>query len=82
LQVLEYLCLDSFTVSSIDHVVELWYLADMYQLDGLKYSCMGVLERDLCEENVLQILQDVEDMSCPCEGLKRMCHDYFLRNSK
>ena len=47
LQVLEYLCLDSFTVSSIDHVVELWYLADMYQLDGLtKYSCMGVLERD------------------------------------
>ena len=31
-------------------------LADMYQLEGLKYSCMGALERGLYEENVYQIL--------------------------
>ena len=75
LRVLEYLCLDVFS-GSIDHAVELWQLADMYQLEGLKYVCMGVLERGLCEENVSQILQDIEDLSCPCEGLKSMCHVY------
>ena len=76
LHVLEYLYLDDFTVS-IDDVVELWGLADMYQMEGLKYSCMGTLERVLCEENAYQILQEVEDLSCPCDELKRMCHEYL-----
>jgi RCC1 and BTB domain-containing protein len=76
LHVLEYLYLDDFTVS-IDDVVELWDLADMYQLEGLKYSCRGALERGLCEENVSQILQEVENLSCPCDELKRMCHEYL-----
>ena len=44
LHVLEYIDLDNFTVR-IDDIVELWGLADMYQLEGLKYSCMGALER-------------------------------------
>ena len=76
LQVLEYLCLDDFT-ASIDDVVEIWGLADMYQLEGLKYSCLGLgaLERDLCEENVSMILQEVEDLICPCDELKSMCHE-------
>jgi hypothetical protein len=56
------------------HLIELWQLADMYQLEGLKYACMGVLERDLCEEIASQILQEIEDLSCPCEGLKSLCH--------
>jgi hypothetical protein len=68
--------LDGFTVS-LDDVVELWVLADMYQMDGLKYSCMGTLERGLSEENVSEVLQEVEDLSCPCDELKGMCHEYF-----
>jgi hypothetical protein len=66
--------LDDFT-ASIDDVVEIWGLADMYQLEGLKYSCLGALERDLCEENVSMILQEVEDLICPCDELKSICHE-------
>ena len=76
LHILEYLYLDGFTVS-IDNVVELWGLADMYQMEGLKYSCMSASEIGLCEENASQILQGVEDLSCPCDELKKMCHEYL-----
>jgi hypothetical protein len=69
--------LDDFTVS-IDDVVELWVLADMYQMEGLKYCCMGALERGLSEANVSEILEEVEEMSCPCEELKRMCQEYIV----
>jgi hypothetical protein len=76
LLVLKYLCLDDFTINSIDHVLEVWALADMYQLEGLKCSCMGALERaGLCKENVSEILQEAENLGCPCVGLKRMCHN-------
>ena len=45
LQVLDYLCFDNLS-AILDHVVllELWELADMYQLEGLKLSCLGTLE--------------------------------------
>jgi hypothetical protein len=76
LHVLKYLCLDDFSVS-IDDVVELWGLADMYQMEGLKYCCMGALKRGLCVENASHILQEAEDLSCPCDELKSMCHDYL-----
>jgi hypothetical protein len=74
LLVLEYLSLDGFSVS-IDDAVELWGIADMYQMEGLKYSCMGALERGLSDENVSEILEEVEELSCPCDELKRMCHE-------
>ena len=76
LHVLEYLYLDDFTIR-IDDVVELWDLADYYQLEGLKYSCMGTLERCLSKNNAPQILQEVEDLSCQCDELKRMCRMYL-----
>jgi alpha-tubulin suppressor-like RCC1 family protein len=74
--VLKFLSLDDFTVN-IDDVVEVWGLADMYQMEGLKHSCMGVLERGLSGDNVSEILQEVEDLSCPCDELKSMCHEYL-----
>jgi alpha-tubulin suppressor-like RCC1 family protein len=74
LLILEYLCLDGFIVS-IDDVVELWGLADMYQMEGLKYCCMGALERGLSAENASEILEEVEELSCPCDELKRVCHE-------
>jgi hypothetical protein len=79
LHVLEYIHLDDFTVN-IDDVVELWEVADFYQMEGLKYSCMGALEMGLCNENASQILQEVEGLSCPCDELKRIIleHDDYL----
>jgi hypothetical protein len=74
LHLLEYIHLDDFTVS-MDDVVELWELADFYQMDGLKYSCMGALERGLSVDNASQILQEAEGLSCPCDELKKMCHE-------
>jgi hypothetical protein len=68
--------LDGFTVS-LDDVVELWVLADMYQLDGLKYCYMGALETNLCKDNASEVLEEVEDLSCPCDELKRICHEYL-----
>ena len=75
-QVMEYLCLDNFSVRFV-HVVELWELADMYQLEGLNFSCMSALERGLSDENVSQIVKHVENLSCPCDGLKRICCEYI-----
>jgi hypothetical protein len=81
LQVLEYLCLDGFTVN-VEDIMELWEVADMYQLEGLQYCCMGALERGLCRENVFQILQEAEGLNCECDGLKRMCREYSLAQVK
>ena len=74
-RLLEYLCLNDFTVCKIGRVMELWVLADMYQLEGLKYACMSALEKGLCKQNVHQVLQAAENLSCPCDELKRMCHE-------
>jgi hypothetical protein len=76
LQVLEYLCLDDFTVN-VDHAVELWHLADMYLLEGLKLCILGALERGLCKGNVCKILQEAEGLNYECDELKRICVDYF-----
>ena len=73
LQVLRYFCMDGFSVS-IDDMVELWVLADMYQLEGLKLCCLGSLERDVCKEkDVSRILEEADELSCPCDELKRIC---------
>ena len=45
-----YLYIDGFIVS-IDDVVNVWVLADMYQLEGLKLCCKASLQRDLCERH-------------------------------
>jgi hypothetical protein len=52
------------------HVVELWDLAEFYQLEVLKFHCMGALER---------VLQEAEE-TCPCHELKRMCHGLLERH--
>jgi hypothetical protein len=72
LQVLEYLCVDGFTVNIEDHVEELWELTDMYLLEGLKFCILVALERGLCNWNVCKILQDeVKGLNCECDELKR-----------
>ena len=73
-RVLVYLHMDSHTVR-IEDIVEVWGLADMYQLEGLKWTCMGSWERGLCDEIVSRILQEIEDMDYACDELKRICDE-------
>ena len=75
-RVLVYLYMDASYIMGIEDVVEVWGLADMYQLEGLKWTCMGSLERGLCDESILRILQEIEDMDCACDGLKGICDEY------
>ena len=49
--------------------MEVWQLVDMYKLEGLKYVYMGAMERGLCKENASEILNELDDFRCPCEGL-------------
>ena len=79
LQVLQYLCLDDFVVN-LDHVVELWGLAVMYQLVGLLKCCIGALEKGLSEKNVFQILRKAKRLNCDCDDLRMMCRDYMHRD--
>jgi hypothetical protein len=81
LGVLGYLCLDDYIIS-IDNVVELWSLADMYDLEGLKFYCISALEMGLCKDNVSEIVQEVEELLCPCDELKRICHEYLEQINK
>jgi hypothetical protein len=62
---------------SLDDVVELWGIADMYQMEGLKYCCMGALERGLSKDNASLVVEEVGDLSCPCDELKRRCHEFL-----
>ena len=55
---------------SIEDVVDVWVLADMYHLEGLKFCCLPSLERNLWEENeVPRILKEAKDLSCPCDDV-------------
>ena len=72
LQVLEYFYLDGSTLK-LQNLVELWQMADIYLLKGLKFSILGALERGLSEENVSQILKEAEGLNCECDELKRLC---------
>jgi RCC1 and BTB domain-containing protein len=81
LHVLEYIHLDDFTVS-MDDVVELWGAADYYQMEGLKYSCMGALERGLSKDIASQILRKVGvDLSC-FDELRTICHKYLEQDDE
>ena len=73
--------MDGFTVRSIDDVVDVWVLADMYQIEGIKFCCMSKLENHWSVDNVDQMLEEVlKLLSCPaCSGLKGMCQ-HFLKN--
>ena len=52
MQLMEYLHADANSVT-IENVVELYILADMYQVTGLKPACFSILERVLCDNNAL-----------------------------
>lgn len=77
LLLLEYLYCDDFA-PSIDHAVELFHAADMYQLEGLKLLCQGTLERELCDMNIVETLVKADNFTNG-DDLKVICIEYFLR---
>ena len=80
---MRYVCMDGFTAVSIDDVVDVWVLADMYQMEGLKWCCLGSLERGLCKKNdASRILKEAENLSCPCDKLNKMFRGYLLKRRK
>ena len=61
-------------------MVELWALAIMYHLEGLKFYYLASLKRNLYEKNdVSRIVGAAEDLSCPCDELRRFCLENFKR---
>ena len=78
LLLIQFLYVDGLTVK-IDEAVELYYLADMYQLDGLAYSCMSTLERNLCIQNVFGMLKKAIDFDC--SKLKSICLKFVQNHS-
>ena len=41
------------------------------------YGASLSLERGLDEDNVSRILEEAEDLSCPYDGLKRICEMFM-----
>jgi len=63
--------MDGFSLD-IDNLVESWILSDMYHLKGLKFCCMSSLKLNWCEESdVSRILKESEDLTGPCDEMKR-----------
>ena len=84
LNVLEFLHFDDFRIRNVDDVVELWRLADMYQLEGLKYCCMNKLESSLNDDgfDMLLFLEQLENLSCQYDELKQILEQGGYKISK
>ena len=53
----------------------------MYQIKALKWCFLGSLELQFSVDNVGQILEEVEKLSCSCNGLKKICqHEVSIDN--
>ena len=79
LLLMESLHFDGFTVK-ISDAVELYHLADMYQLDYLRYLCMTSLEKHLCHENALDILKKADSFGGTCRQLEKTCEEFIRKN--
>jgi hypothetical protein len=87
---LEYLYTDVFILTDksdlfeddFDGVLELYVMADMYQMDGLTILCETALESHLCAGNVLNVLLQIEKTNISvCDRLKEVCLD-LIDNKK
>jgi RCC1 and BTB domain-containing protein len=61
-------------------LLELYVMADMYQMDGLTILCETALESLLCPGNVLNLLLKIEKIgTAVCDRLKEVCFDLIDR---
>ena len=77
LLLLEYLYTDSVTVE-VEQAIDLYAVADLYQLHKLCSTCRSVLKWNLTTDNATILLQHASDMRC--YDLKDICMDYIIAN--
>jgi len=74
---MEYLYTDSVRVD-LEHAVELFMIADLYQLDRLRDICSAVVKRNLTVANAPMLLQSSADVHC--QVLKDICMEFVVTN--
>jgi len=77
LLLMEYLYADSVKVD-LEYAVELFMIADLYQLDRLRDICCSVVKRNLTVENAPMLLQSSADVHC--QTLKDICMEFVVTN--
>lgn len=77
LLLLEYIYTDSVKVE-LEHAVELYIAADLYQLERLRDMCCTVVRRNLNAENAGPLLQSASEVHC--HVLKEACMTYIVEN--
>lgn len=77
LMLMEYIYTDSVRIS-VEHAVDLYIVADLYQLVRLKDMCVMVIRRNINTENATILLQNANDTHCHI--LKDICMDYIVAN--
>jgi RCC1 and BTB domain-containing protein len=74
---LEFLYTDNVKVD-VEHSVEVYMAADLYQLDRLRGMSTLVVKRNLSVANVTFLLNEASDASC--DVLKDLCMEYMVSN--
>jgi len=77
LLLLEYIYTDSVKID-LEHAIELYITADLYQLDRLRDMCCTVVRRNLSAENSGPLLQSACESHC--HNLKEVCMTYVVEN--
>lgn len=77
LLLLEYIYTDSVKID-LEHAIELYIAADLYQLERLRDMCCTVVRRNLNAENSGPLLQNATEAHCHI--LKEVCMTYVVEN--
>lgn len=77
LLLLEYIYTDSVKIE-LEHAIELYIAADLYQLERLRDMCCTVVRRNLNAENSGPLLQNATESHCHI--LKEVCMAYVVEN--
>ena len=62
----------------MEHAIELYIAADIYQLERLRDMCCTVVRRNLNAENAGPLLQSAEENHC--QILRDVCMSYIVEN--
>jgi RCC1 and BTB domain-containing protein len=77
LLLLEYLYTDSVKIE-VEHAVELYIAADLYNLDRLRDMCCFTIRRNLNPQNSGPLLETATEHHC--QALKDICMKYVVEN--
>lgn len=77
LLLLEYVYTDMVKIE-LEHAIELYITADLYQLERLRDMCCTVVRRNLNSENSGPLLQNATEAHC--HTLKEVCMNYVVEH--